>query len=686
MIKRWKTRKQKGGNKITIDAYKDLLSVFVHSDAKHDFNSYYIKNKSYITGSIPKSNNLNKTLSEDELLSSININNLENTSSTSTFTLQNIIDIYNDTDGILEVEFKFHDNIQRNYMIYVVHYQDNKTLLAEPDNFLMYFGGMRSFIMDYSLIKFFNGFKNNNNTSLYNIDNPYYIIYNREMENDPANKPMLKSKHFDMKGYYLEKVDDIDTNIIYYPKWNNYNLFYNTMFYSNYDIYLTNKPTQLGINNILYDTSNNSIKQLVSLYNTKEYDIAFQRKRSGDTLQVLSVFDNNRKLSNMKAHYNPKMLITHDRLCLYYSLLMGVDVGFTNIKYINGTQYHLITFINQSEKYDNKFDYKNNQKGGRTTFKNIKFKYNKTRRNKVSTILKTINKMNYNNIDISFLFYHKYIKWINQILNYENICNPTIKISNILKMNIENNDIIYYNNNISIISNKTISYEDNIKNAIKYYDKTNKDYANYIRSLSCIIWIIKLYEDILINNRTFNTYNPKKLKELLTRELTEELKEKIENCGNKWGVSERDNLQAIYQYMKYDDENNEYTYLYEQFCHSCDWNLEDLSQIIYYVYNNNLDIYNTLLMIAGDYSYSMYSIKPPQPGLQSTAGEILGDLDYDYKHNLEHTKEVDILINNINTIKSGLYLKDFKQSLDVLLKLFRREFDKYLIWGANGLF
>jgi len=92
MSKRWKTRKQNGGNKITIDAYKDLLSRFAYSDAKHDFNkegNFYSKYKSNITGSIPKSSN-NKAIPENTILNSINIINLENTSS---IKLQNIIDI-----------------------------------------------------------------------------------------------------------------------------------------------------------------------------------------------------------------------------------------------------------------------------------------------------------------------------------------------------------------------------------------------------------------------------------------------------------------------------------------------------------------------------------------------------------------------------------------------------------------
>lgn len=156
--KRWKTRRnknQKGGNQITIDAYKDLLSTFCYSDAKHDFDSYYTNNKSHITGSIPTSSNIPEGLNENILLKSIDITNLDNNSNIINFSLQGIIDMYEETDGILRVNMKFHDNIQREYMIYVVHYQDNEDVITDPDNFLMYFGGMRSFIIDYFTLKFF---------------------------------------------------------------------------------------------------------------------------------------------------------------------------------------------------------------------------------------------------------------------------------------------------------------------------------------------------------------------------------------------------------------------------------------------------------------------------------------------------------------------------------------------------
>jgi hypothetical protein len=323
---------------------------------------------------------------------------------------------------------------------------------------------------------------------------------------------------------------------------------------------------------------------------------------------------------------------------------------------------------------------------------NIQIQYNIDHINNVYDYISNINnkksfikfiQLNHSsNYDIQFLstlFYHEYLQWAvpNITSLYPNIQSDDINNSN--NMISDNIDDLY----------NLISYKNNLKNAIKYYDETDKDYANYIRSLSCITWILRAYQDILINNDTFNSWDEDKLKELLTPELKEELKEKLENCKDedyKWTKDEDENLQNIYYYMRYNDTENEYADIFEQYYYSCDCGLKDLSRIIYYIYDNNLDIYQTLLTLAGDYRYAMYKVKPVKPGIQSTACMILDDLDYDYSSKIERTPEIQVIIDDVYGIKTDLYLKDFKHSFDILLKLFRREFDKHLIWGANGLF
>jgi hypothetical protein len=54
--RKWNTRKQKksrGGENNAVNTYKNLLSSFVYSDAKHDFGDIYDKYKGDIKDSIP---------------------------------------------------------------------------------------------------------------------------------------------------------------------------------------------------------------------------------------------------------------------------------------------------------------------------------------------------------------------------------------------------------------------------------------------------------------------------------------------------------------------------------------------------------------------------------------------------------------------------------------------------------
>ena len=187
-------------------------------------------------GSIPESPY--NEFDEKQLLQSIKITHINNKPIRTKFTLDNIIEKYKATSGFLFVDMLIGDVLKRRYNVHVVHYQSYEDIIVNPYEFEHYFATTRTFIIDQFTMKFFDGFKNNNDISLYNEDEPFYILYNREMENDPANKPQLEDKHFENIGYCLEPVYDIDPRIVEYPKWNNNNLFYNTMFYSNYDIKL----------------------------------------------------------------------------------------------------------------------------------------------------------------------------------------------------------------------------------------------------------------------------------------------------------------------------------------------------------------------------------------------------------------------------------------------------------------
>jgi hypothetical protein len=165
------------------------------------------------------------------------------------------------------------------------------------------------------------------------------------------------------------------------------------------------------------------------------------------------------------------------------------------------------------------------------------------------------------------------------------------------------------------------------------------------------------------------------------KEIFEEIKSKVE--PDKWGQKERDHYDAIYCYMRYKDKEGKYTHIFDQAYSSCDWNLMDLNQIMYYVYEHNLNMYETLRTLAGDYYWAMYLITPAQPGIQSTACMILDDLDYDYENKCKHTPEIDAMVKEINGIKTDLHMAEFKHSTDILLKLYKREVEKYLKWGEQ---
>jgi hypothetical protein len=733
MNKKWKTRKYKGGNKDTIEQYKELLSSYAYSDAKHDFKDIYLNIKHHITDSIPKSKY--NEYNEKSLLKSIKINQINNIQSSFNFDIDNIIEYYYSNNDLLFLDMELNSKIYRKYMIHVVKYQENDDIVVNTSNLFYYFGGMRTFIIDYFTMKFFDGFKNNNNNTLYDPLNPYYIIYNREMENDPAKKPLISEKHNSNNGYCLEKIIDIDNKQISYNKWNNDKLLYNTMFYSNYSFILENNPIKLIIrkNNINIECTNpktnNSINKLKDEVKNGNitYDIMLQRKRSGDALQVLSVLDNDRKLNNMRAHNNSKMLITHDRLVLYYSILMGIDIGYTTIKYNNTTDYYLITFINQNNKFTNKFDYKKNQLGGlnkniKTRIRTNRYTINKMKNDSYNNINKLYDKLNiqkYDNIinrDFKLNMYnYNYIINFHDIMYNKDNKNNIIKYLDFISSNNYNKEyiskllythitsllephIIYDTNNLSKYHNiisiiypmyNNIKYSDKISEIIKYYNESDNNFTNYIKSISCLIWLLESYIDILVNNNTFTEYNKDKLNKIITDKIRLEIKS---DSNYNFTDDEDDELDAIFNTIQsynihiiLDDtiSINKYSNIYDEVCYSCDWNLLDMNRIINYIYTHDIDVYNTLKLLAGDYYHSMYNTKPARPGIQSTAIMILEDLHYDFNVNNIQTENIDNMIKDIYNTPTSLFMIDYKNTLKILITLLKNTINKKLVWGLT---
>jgi hypothetical protein len=165
-----------------------------------------------------------------------------------------------------------------------------------------------------------------------------YQIINREELNDSAPK-----SHANLESIH-QYTDTTNTTILYDKD----------KFYSKYDLTLGKpyKDTPDGIlktefkisykGTELYtttDSNDNSIAKCEDAFTESkknftqetEWPVIYQRKRSGDWLQVLSCLYKDREYNDTKRipHSNNIILVTGDRLCLYYAILMGVNVLYT---------------------------------------------------------------------------------------------------------------------------------------------------------------------------------------------------------------------------------------------------------------------------------------------------------------------------------------------------------------------
>ena len=775
---KWKTRKQRGGN--TVSIYKSLLSSFVYSDAKHDFkkNNFYDKHKSSIENSIPKASYTEYT--EDGILNSVKITHINDIPNSGSLTMNGLIEEHH-TNSITELDLLIDNKIKRRYDVKVIYYQKGEKVVTNPEHFTHYFEGLRTFVIDSFNLKFFDGFKNTNDTSYYNLENTFYVLYNREMENDPGNKGRLGEKHFAHKGFRLQDVYDDDNIDIVYNKWNDSQLIHKNMFYSNYNLTLTNSFDRNIIkNNVILKMDDeiyreefknvkilNNIDNLIESCNNREIEpyIAFTRKRCGDSLQVLSLFDSKRKLYSSneydissRIHNNPKMIISLDRLLLYYSLLMGVDIGFTVKRGNNRTtnDYYLIIFNNRnSEVVSNEpvYNYsKNKLKGGRNTQIKLKnrIKLNRTRRvRKMDVIQEEYKQIILPEVEqyllrdeliSGFLHYTiRPIKYINESSeNRQNII-EYILFKNNIEYTIEYiSKIIYeeyirmlgsyttilhmfttvvqdklYSSKLSSITNiltfyKHYEYYEIIGKLLSYYDIHNKQLADNIRSLNCLLWIIQSYFDMEEDN-TFNSCNVYILKDLMTPKLQKIYDEQtVPNYILQEGETEDTYLEnfkktvkehietnrlrhlsyiikekVIYYSEKNDSETEEMRAIYEQICFTASWNFVDLSRIISYIVKHDLDVYDTLIKLGGDYYNGMYVDNPNRAGIQSTSIMVLTQHNYDVDSKRERTPEIQAMLDEIYAMECNGYIFEYKKAFDELLKLFKRTFDKHLLWGLE---
>lgn len=212
-------------------------------------------------------------------------------------------------------------------------------------------------------------------------DNKQRIIYNilsRETMNDPASKTRLAQ--YSTRNIPIVDIDDSQGQTVLYPVLDSSKpLDFNKCFVSTSNISLsrvtnthpktmTVQYSNPNVKSILVNLSSsvdrsNSIATIKS--NTKnlfkpsttltqqeefEYYTALQQKRGGDWLQILSAMDTKRYIG-IPSNTNI-FIVTHDRICLAYALIMGVNVVFTQLNFTNTDTTGFLTFFytNQGKK------------------------------------------------------------------------------------------------------------------------------------------------------------------------------------------------------------------------------------------------------------------------------------------------------------------------------------------------
>ncbi len=269
----------------------------------------------------------------------------------------------------------------------------------------------------------------------------------------------------------------------------------------------------------------------------------------------------------------------------------------------------------------------------------------------------------------------------------------------------------YYSklNNITdiLIFYKHYTYSEVTDKLIEYYDIHDKPLANNIRALNCLFWVIKAYYD-MEEDHTFNNYNKTRLKELMTPKLQKMYDEQTSYTFNfREGKTENDKVDyldmTIKEYIEderlgqliriikniaeSDDKTNpevqEMNELYEQICFTGSWDFTDYSRIISYIIKYDLDVYDTLITLGGDYNYAMYVAKPVRPGVQSTASSIIAQSGYKVDVDKERTPEVQKMLDELYEMNDMGYIYQYEKSFDELMGLFKKTFEKHLIWGLE---
>lgn len=203
-------------------------------------------------------------------------------------------------------------------------------------------------------------------TTKYNI----YFINSKENLSDPAPKPTvdtLATKNKNVNIYFLEEADPTSTTI--YPVWPGNGKDQNAHVYSGYNM-ITKKGEGKVVSATLISKTglvvpvedikesskvsnavSNAVLSMITKNNPDDAMAYFFLKRAGDWCQALTLLDKSRKykitaakgttdapyssettLAELEARNAKIVLITNDRVLLAYSISLGLNVMFTNVR------------------------------------------------------------------------------------------------------------------------------------------------------------------------------------------------------------------------------------------------------------------------------------------------------------------------------------------------------------------
>jgi hypothetical protein len=420
-------------------------------------------------------------------------------------------------------------------------------------------------------------------------------------------------------------------------------------------------------------------------------------------------------------------------MVLFYSLLMGIDVGFTIIRNDGLFKYYLITFINKDNKQaynDTIFNYSQNKIGGRVheynrsnTIKNLKTnKYNNLTTTKmdesvsISELYKLINlpKLNiyidndtiknentykhYIESYYKFLLipsnYEKNNKFLNFIFNIKYDTEYISKVVLTMYNNIEFGEYIdkEYSDELDKLNEEVSNFynlsdmNDIIRNIVKHYERKDKEFAKYLKSIHCLLWIIDFYRNVE-DDFGFNTCSKKEFESLLTPELEQKIlddiiKDNYENYKNKNDITDKLNTMINYIGETY-NKSEAYTDLHDKSFYTQCWDFVDFAKIIEYIDIHNLDPFTVLKRLYADYSHAMYKLKEPEPGIQSSSGSVLEELGYASNKELKRTPEMQRMVDEIYDLKIEGFKSDFDKTSKTLINLFKKTVEKHLTWGLK---